>query len=119
MFKKILDFYISTQALLVVLVILTGAVITVLLLPQEKKQTSINVRNIPEQSSIANIQADRVVGDLNNDNELSLLDYTIFLECLGNSSCSQKQDADINLDGRVDELDLNLFYSSLAKRKGD
>ncbi len=60
-----------------------------------------------------------VTGDLNQDNVLDLSDYNIFLSCFGTKSCSQKAAADLNLDGKVNEIDLNIFYSGLASRQGD
>lgn len=58
-------------------------------------------------------------GDLSGDNTLDLADYNIFLSCYGTKSCSQKQQADLNLDGKADETDLNIFYANLANREGD
>lgn len=71
-----------------------------------------------------------ITGDLNGDNILDLADYNIFLSCYGAKQCDpagpealqgrrQKQQADLNLDGKVDEKDLNIFYSGLASREGD
>lgn len=64
-------------------------------------------------------QATLVTGDLNQDNILDLQDYTIFVACFGNKSCIQKTVADVNSDMKVNQLDLNIFYSGLANRKGD
>ncbi|HVZ11984.1 MAG TPA: dockerin type I domain-containing protein [Patescibacteria group bacterium] len=58
-------------------------------------------------------------GDLNGDNQLDLLDYTTMISCYGTGQCSQKAAADLNLDGVVDEKDLNLLYSHFAVREGD
>lgn len=75
-----------------------------------------------------------VSGDLNNDNKLDILDYNLLITCYGKPSCdnftvtgnSQTQaviplatNSDLNLDGKVNELDLNIFYNGLAKRVGD
>ncbi len=63
--------------------------------------------------------ASLVSGDINQDNILNLLDYNIFISCYGNKSCDQKTQSDFNMDGKVDEKDLNIFYVGLAKRNGD
>jgi hypothetical protein len=60
-----------------------------------------------------------VTGDLVQDNVLNLLDYNAMLSCYGTKSCAQKSNADLNLDAKVDEKDLNIFYSALANREGD
>jgi hypothetical protein len=60
-----------------------------------------------------------VSGDLNGDNEISVLDYNIFLSCSGNRICSQKSLADFNNDSLVEEIDLNILLSSFRIREGD
>ena len=60
-----------------------------------------------------------ISGDLNQDNEISLLDYNIMLTCLLNSSCEEKFVADLNDDGKVSEVDLNILYAGFARRIGD
>ncbi len=58
-------------------------------------------------------------GDIDQNNELNLVDYNLIVSCYGTKSCSQKEKADLNIDGKVDELDLNILYASFAKRQGD
>jgi hypothetical protein len=60
-----------------------------------------------------------VSGDLNSDNQLNLLDYNTLLSCYGNKSCAQKTKADLNLDTKVDEADINILYTAFATREGD
>ncbi len=60
-----------------------------------------------------------VSGDLNQDNILNLLDYNIMISCYGTKSCSQKTQSDLNVDGKVDEQDLNILYSEFSTRNGD
>ena len=60
-----------------------------------------------------------VSGDINSDNELNLLDYNIFISCFGGKACDKKQQADLNLDGKIDEVDLNILYTQFATRKGE
>ncbi len=69
------------------------------------------VTNIPEVTV--------VTGDLNQDNQLNLQDYNIFVSCFGTRRCLLKEIADLNLDGKVGNIDLNIFYSALANREGD
>lgn len=58
-------------------------------------------------------------GDLNGDNVINLLDYNGMISCVGGRPCPQKNLADLNLDGKVDELDLNVLYSHFVAREGD
>ena len=60
-----------------------------------------------------------VAGDLNQDNVLNLADYTILLSCYDPRSCEGKLNSDLNKDGKVNYLDLNIFYAGLANRQGD
>lgn len=61
-----------------------------------------------------------VLGDLDQNNELNLADYNLIRKCYGLKACLKKDQADLNLDGKVDELDLNIFYDSiLSFRTGD
>ncbi|MCL4354551.1 hypothetical protein M1349_03750 [Patescibacteria group bacterium] len=58
-------------------------------------------------------------GDLNNDNILNLADYNIFISCFGEKQCDKKDLADLNDDGVVDEIDLNILKVGLMGRSGD
>lgn len=60
-----------------------------------------------------------VLGDLDQDNTIGLLDYNILLSCYGSKQCAEKAQADLNLDGKIDELDLNILYDSFRTREGD
>lgn len=60
-----------------------------------------------------------VTGDINQDNVLDLSDYNLIISCFETKPCSQKENSDFNLDGKVDERDLNIFYTGLANRQGD
>ncbi len=60
-----------------------------------------------------------ILGDLDQDNRIGLLDYNILISCYGSKQCAQKAQADLNLDGKVDELDLNILYASFRTREGD
>lgn len=60
-------------------------------------------------------------GDLNQDNNLNMQDYSIFVACYGEKECesSKKQMADFNDDGVVDGIDYNILIRSFAIRSGD
>ncbi len=60
-----------------------------------------------------------IAGDLNSDNILNLTDYTILLSCYDPKYCMGKLNTDLNKDGRVNQQDLNIFYSNLTNREGD
>ncbi len=66
-----------------------------------------------------------VAGDIVQDNKLNILDYNQILNCYSNLnppvSCtdSQKQAADLNDDGLVNQVDYNLFLRELATQSGD
>ena len=54
-----------------------------------------------------------MVGDINLDNNVDLLDVAGFIECI--SSSEYHRAADINADGRVDLLDVSLFVELLTQ----
>lgn len=60
------------------------------------------------------------VGDINNDNELSIADYNILIGCFGGkantSSCeiTNRQLADLNDDEAIDGVDYNIFLRNLS-----
>ncbi len=66
-----------------------------------------------------NLTIPMAMGDINGDNSLDLSDYNTIISCYGQNSCTQKTQADLNLDGKVDEVDLNILFAGLSKRSGD
>lgn len=60
-------------------------------------------------------------GDLNQDNNLNMQDYSIFVSCYGEKECeaSSKQMSDFNDDGIIDGIDYNILIRSFAIRSGD
>lgn len=73
---------------------------------------------------VANTPAvELVTGDIpDRDNELNLADYNIIIDCInsrGNCNESLKRYADLNDDGKVDEVDLSILYAGFSNRKGD
>lgn len=63
-----------------------------------------------------------ISGEINNDNEINVSDFTLITDCVGKkTSCSSGNatKADLNDDGKVDILDINILLTSLAKRSGD
>lgn len=72
------------------------------------------------QGNTLNVSSQELVlGDINQDNALNLLDYNIILSCFGSKTCSQKVLSDLDDNGVIDEKDLNIFYYGLAKQSGD
>ena len=80
------------------------------------KSADINLTpgNIADAPSI-----ELVPGDIDQDNVLSLGDYNALISCYNNGICANKDQADLNLDGKVDELDLNIMLKSFKTRQGD
>lgn len=64
-------------------------------------------------------QTKLISGDLDQNNELNLFDYNTMLACYGAGQCDKKTQSDLNIDGKVDEQDLNILYAGFAKRVGD
>src|SRR3972149_6356166 len=77
-----------------------------------------------------------VSGDVNQDNEINLTDYTLMISCLQNPSCNTEFNPgdftssiadfsmdrklfDFNDDDKIDEIDLNILYFGFAHRFGD
>jgi len=94
-----------------------GAYIIKIRLNNTLRRSLITQVNLGQTTGLA--PQELILGDLDQNNELNLLDYNALISCYGSKSCSNKEKADLNLDGKVDELDLNIFYAALAKRIGD
>ena len=61
-----------------------------------------------------------IVGDINNDNELNIIDYNFFRGCYQQSPISDACiDADLNDNGVIDAFDYNLFIGNLSHQQGD
>jgi|GEM_PF-2892897 len=64
-----------------------------------------------------------IVGDINNDNKLNIEDYNILVGCYSDkantSSCTDKENADLDDNGVIDGIDYNLFVRSLSVQEGD
>jgi hypothetical protein len=64
-------------------------------------------------------------GDLNGDNQITVVDYGIFLSCSifgkdNKGSCGGSEEfADFNGDGTVDQLDYNLFLRDYSVQDGE
>lgn len=86
------------------------------LVPGIQSVTQGQVTNLPYLSL--------VVGDLNGDNQINIIDYNILMGCYSDLlpaiSCTsaQKAVADINDDGNVNEFDYNLFLRELSNVGG-
>jgi hypothetical protein len=62
-----------------------------------------------------------VPGDINQDNNLNMVDHSIFVGCYGQKPCpqDQKTKSDFNDDGVIDGKDYNILIRSFAIRSGD
>ncbi len=66
-----------------------------------------------------------IVGDINNDNTLNILDYNILLGCYSDflppTSCpgTNGKESDLNDDGSVNASDYNLFLRELSVQSGE
>lgn len=66
-------------------------------------------------------EATLLIGDINGDNTIDILDYNTLRNCFGKgaSSSTQCSNSDLNDDGTVDEIDYNGFIRALAVQQGD
>ncbi|MDP3955372.1 MAG: hypothetical protein Q8Q15_03360 [bacterium] len=64
-----------------------------------------------------------IVGDINDDNKLTIEDYNILVGCFASKadtgSCTDKENADLDDNDAIDGIDLNLFLRSLSTQEGD
>ena len=62
-----------------------------------------------------------IMGDINNDNEINMLDYSMIVNCFEDkavtSICENAKNADINSDGLINSLDKDIFFKSLLASK--
>lgn len=65
-----------------------------------------------------------VTGDINNSNSIDLLDYNLLIDCYSdftpaiNCTPTMKAAADLSDDGKVDQVDYNLFLRELLVQRG-
>lgn len=63
-----------------------------------------------------------VPGDVDGNNQLDATDYKVYTDCISSQpgcTADKKLKADLNDDGKVDELDLNLFQRGYTIHQGD
>lgn len=60
-----------------------------------------------------------VVGDINGDNLVDHKDFTLFVDCIQNAKCSDKQVEDFNDDASINIADYNLLLRSFASIQGE
>ncbi len=97
----------------------TGTYIVKIRLDNTLWKAAAGIQNITAGQTYTIPDTIYVSGDINQDNEISLIDYNAIRSCYGTKSCSAKTGADLNDDGKVDEVDLNILFAGLAKRQGD
>ncbi len=64
-------------------------------------------------------QGNLVVGDIDENNKVDILDFNIIVSCFGNKTCSNKASADLNDDGFVNGVDYNALVRALSVKEGD
>jgi hypothetical protein len=86
----------------------------------------ITITSSNQTGTISLAQTTLVVGDSNGDDLIDILDFNILLDCYSDllppKSCSdetKKTSADLNDDGKVNGVDINLFLRNLSTRVGD
>lgn len=61
-----------------------------------------------------------IMGDINNDNEINMLDYAMIANCFEakavTSLCQNIDQADLNYDGLINSLDYDFFLESLVSK---
>lgn len=87
------------------------------LIPGFKTITANTVITLPAITLIS--------GDINNDNVMNIIDYNILASCFGekmnSASCgNNKENADLNEDGKVDGVDYSgIFLRNIQNKQGD
>lgn len=82
------------------------------------------IQNLTKGQTVTFPEIRLVVGDINNDNQINILDYNILIGCYSDLSaannCTQqtKLASDINDDGFVNQFDYNLFIRELSNVSG-
>lgn len=97
-----------TLGILVILILVSSIFLTVTATQQQQtiKQRAAGITKVNK------------IGDVNNDNTLDIKDYNeIAINCFEakkeTSACSYKIEADLNKDGEIDGIDLNIFLTNL------
>jgi hypothetical protein len=82
------------------------------------------IQNIIAGQTTTLPQVSLIAGDINGDNHLNILDYTILMGCYSdllpaaNCTASASAMSDLNDDGQVNALDYNLFLRELSTSLG-
>lgn len=78
-----------------------------------------------DQTSLQLPEIALITGDTNSTNSLNILDFNFIADCysdfLPNFSCNaqEKQRADLNDDGKINQADINLFLRDFSIQLGD
>ncbi len=104
---------------------LSSGVYSITLKTEKYLTRLIPIQNIISGQNNSLPQAVLVVGDINGDNKLSILDYNILIGCYSEESlaiscsASQKQLSDLDDNGSVNQFDYNLFLRNFSAQSGD
>jgi hypothetical protein len=71
-------------------------------------ESFINVPAIPGPWHYS-LETSLIAGDVDQNNTLNTTDYNLIVACYGTKICSYKRGADVNDDGVVDGIDINLW----------
>lgn len=106
--------------------LLTGDYIVKVTSPQYLQRRLPGIQHIIAQRTNTTPPAYLVDADITGDNQIDLRDYTILFGCYTGdftpaASCTpeQKLASDLNDDGAVDFIDLNIFLRELSVQQGD
>ena len=89
------------------------------------RKTTSGILTITKNQSLQMPDVFLTTGDANLDNQLSILDYNLILDCYSDllparncADAKKKQLTDLNDDGKVNELDYNIFLRELSTQGG-
>jgi len=99
-----------------------SAIIDLFNYPEEAVPGILNLPLLQTASGSANIIVPDVTfraGDIDDDGEITLLDYNLLADCYnasegGDAECFDEEAADLNSDGAVDLFDVNLLLRELS-----
>jgi hypothetical protein len=78
------------------------------------------ILTITKGSTVAAPSAQLVSGDIDQNNILDLFDWNAVTDCYNNPACGTNFPlSDLNDDGKVDEIDINILSRGFAIRDGD
>ncbi len=74
---------------------------------------SVTTSVTPTATPSATPSGTPMVGDLNNDGKVDILDYNLFMGCFGKTPTGSCTSSDINQDGVIDGIDYNILLRAM------